>query len=229
MPLAHLPRTSFTRITHGWIVGVLTCALATPAAAQMTGFPVLQNAFTPPGIAVAVNVGTGSDVTGYGAAGSWAPGRGRIQLMLGVAAAVPDEGSTTATFGGRLAVPITTPWTGRPVNRFGLAVFAGTGGTRQEGVTTIQIPVGASVGWRRALGTTRALSIYAAPFYSWNRASSADIDDVTKGLVRMSIGMDFAASRNIGLSLGYELGSTAELGEPGATGGILGAGVAYAF
>jgi hypothetical protein len=195
----------------------------------MLGFPVLQNAFTPPGIAAAVNVGTGSDATGYGAAGSWAPGRGRIQLVAGVGAAVPDEGSTTATYGGRLAVPITTPWTGRPENRFGLAVFAGAGGARQEGVSMVRIPVGASLGWRRALGTTRALSMYAAPFYSWNRASATDLDAVTQGLVRLSIGVDVTASRNIGVSLGYELGAKAELGEPGATGGIFGAGVAYAF
>ncbi|HEX5830480.1 MAG TPA: hypothetical protein VFY16_05825, partial [Gemmatimonadaceae bacterium] len=201
------------------------------AAAQVIGLPVLQNGFVAPGIAGAVNVGLGDEFAAYVATGAWTPGVGlaRVQLSVGVGAAVPDQGSTVLTVGARVAVPVTTPWTGRPASRFGLTPFIGFGGLRVSGVTQTYVPLGVSVAWRGVIGAERVISVYASPFYGWNRASANAEPATDRGLIRLGLGLDVTLVRAFGVTVGYELGATADEGEPGATGGIVGLGVAYVF
>jgi hypothetical protein len=90
------------------------------------------------------------------------------------------------------------------------------------------VPAGASISFRTRLGERRGISFYAAPFYSWTRASIGDESD-KKGLVRASFGVDIAVVPSLGITVGYELGQTADADEPGATGGMFGVGVSYAL
>jgi hypothetical protein len=47
--------------------------------------------------------------------------------------------------------------------------------------------------------------------------------------VRASFGVDVAVVPSLGITVGYELGQTADADEPGATGGTFGVGISYAF
>jgi hypothetical protein len=199
-------------------------AVARPSQAQMLGTPVLQNAFLNPGFTVAANFGTGNDANTFGGAVAWAPKSGRGQLSGGAALFDPDVGSSHATWGARVMAPI--PKISRP--SIGVAAFAGIGGLSADGATTLRVPVGASVGYRRALGGGRGISGYVAPFYSWSRVKA---DGVTSsaGLFRVSFGVDVAILPALGATVGYETGSKAGADEPGPTGGLFGIGLSYAL
>jgi opacity protein-like surface antigen len=112
--------------------------------------------------------------------------------------------------------------------KLGIGAFAGVGGASQNDVSLLHVPAGASVSWRTRLGERRGISFYAAPFYSWTRVSFDDESD-SKGLLRASFGVDVAVVPSLGITVGYELGQTADEGEPGATGGTFGVGVSYAL
>jgi hypothetical protein len=215
-------------------------AVAAPAEAQMLGVPVLQNAFANPGIAVAANFGTQDGARGYGAAAAWAPGRGRFQLSAGGGVfdveVSPDDRDRTFTWGARGAFSFLELAEGS----IGVGAFAGVGGLSRDRVTELRVPIGASVGWRRALGETRAISVYVAPFYSYaeRRFDRGGLDCDTQicppetdraGSVRVSAGLDIALFRALGLTLGYEDGQRADDGDPGATSGVFGIGLSYAF
>jgi hypothetical protein len=199
-------------------------AVARPSQAQMLGTPVIQNAFLNPGFTVAANFGTGDDANAFGGAVAWAPTSGRAQLSGGAALFDPDAGSSHVTWGARLMAPI--PKISRP--NIGVAAFAGIGGLSANGATTLRVPVGASVGYRRELRGGRGVSGYVAPFYSWSRVKA---DGVTSsaGLFRISFGVDVAILPSLGATVGYETGSTAGAGEPGPTGGLFGIGLSYAL
>jgi hypothetical protein len=92
----------------------------------------------------------------------------------------------------------------------------------------LHVPVGVAVGYRRALGATRGISVYAAPIYSWNRSTLGD-SSTSRGVLRVSVGLDVALIRSVGLTLGYETGASAEDAEPGPRSGVFGAGLSYAF
>jgi hypothetical protein len=205
----------------------LSAIFALPAHAQMLGAPVLQNAFSNPGITVGVNYGTAKDVRGYGLAGAWAPATGRFQVSAGIGGYDPDEGKRWTTYGGRAAVPL-TQLTG--TGSFGVAPFAGIGSAGRDGVSLLHVPAGVAAGYRRGLGATRAISVYLAPFYSWNRFSQDDVS-VSKGLIRVSGGVDVAVTAAIGLTVGYETGAEADVaaGEPGPSSSVFGIGLSYAF
>lgn len=206
--------------------------LATEVPAQMIGLPVLQNAFTGPGVAAGINAGAGGGDETYALAGSWGPRGGRVQLVAGGGVFVPSEGESAATVGLRAAVPISTPWTGRPTSRFGLAPFAGAGGMRTMGTNVLQFPIGVAVGWRAGLGARRALSIYAAPAYSWIRVSAVDEENDfsdASSLFRIGLGVDLTLTDRLGFTAGFETGSVADGEAPGPRGGIFGFGAAYAF
>lgn len=202
----------------------------TPRAgiAQMLGVPVLQNGFSNPGITVAVNYGTATSVRGYGLAGAWAPASGRFQFSGGIGGFDPDSGKTWATYGGRFAMPLTR-FTRN--GNFGIAPFAGIGAANREGMSLLHIPVGIAAGYRRGLGATRAISVYGSSFYGWSRATSdAESDaNVSRGLIRFSAGLDVTVIPSVGLTLGYELGATADGDEPGPGSSIFGIGLSYAF
>ena len=198
------------------------------AQAQMLGVPVLQNGFSNPGITLAVNYGTADSVRGYGVAGAWAPPSGLFQVSGGIGGYDRDEGKAWATYGGRLAVPLTR-FTGN--GSFGVAPFAGIGAANREGFSILHIPVGAAAGYRRALGATRAISAYGSSFYDWTRATSdADTDaSDQKGLIRFSVGFDVTVIPSLGLTLGYEFGAKADEDEPGPRSSVFGIGLSYAF
>ena len=201
--------------------------------AQMPGLPVLQNGFSNPGITAAVNYGTAEGTRGYGVAGAWAPGSGRFQVSGGIGGFDPDEGETWISYGGRIGVPLTM-FTGD--GSFGVAPFAGIGAANREDQALLYLPLGVAAGYRRAVGETRAVSVYGSSFYGWNRFTDDRPDGdptrdrtISTGVIRFSAGLDFAVTTSLGVTVGYEFGAKADAGEPGPTGSVFGIGLSYAF
>jgi|SRR5688500_9667545 len=205
----------------------LTLAFAySSLGAQVPAVPVLQNAFLNPGLGIAANVAGGGGQSFYGLAAGWGLGGGRF-LVSGAAGALRAEGATRGAYGGRVAA---TVWSGKG-GSLGAGAFAGVGGapgTRTNATTTsasiLNVPVGVTVGYRRALGTKRGLSAYVSPLYRWTRA---DDDGVvtTSGTVRAAFGMDFSISPSIGATVGGELGRSSASRRSGT--GTLGAAVTF--
>ena len=195
-----------------------------PAAAQMVGVPVLQNAFLNPGFTLGANYTSASDAVSYGGALAWVPGSGALQLSAGIGAFDPDDGSAAATFGARAMFPIPRLRT----RSIGVAAFVGIGALSSGGVTETRIPIGASVGYRATLGESRAISAYVAPFLNYSRLK-LDSGSQSKSLFRVSVGLDVAIVRQLGLTIGYEWGGRAPEGSPGPAGGLLGVGLSYAL
>jgi hypothetical protein len=193
--------------------------------AQLPGIPVIQNAFANPGLTIAVNYGQGDESKAYAGALAWAPASARFQVTGGFGAFEPDGADRSSAWGARASVPITQTMM---AGKLGIGAFAGVGGASQNDVSLLHVPAGASVSWRTRLGERRGISFYAAPFYSWTRVSFDDESD-SKGLLRASFGVDVAVVPSLGITVGYELGQTADEGEPGATGGTFGVGVSYAL
>jgi hypothetical protein len=209
-------------------IGVAVLALALGARmgdAQMIGLPVLQNAFANPGFTFAGNFGTVEDAHAYGVAAAWAPRVPRFVVSGGLAALEPDEGDRTGTWGARVMAPVV----GMRRGSFGLAAFAGLGGTSSSGITELRVPVGATVGYRRALGASRSVSVYVSSFYTWARRSGDDIEAASAGVVRVSAGVDVGLFSSLGLTIGYETGGEADVGDPGPAGGAFGVGVSYSL
>jgi hypothetical protein len=194
------------------------------ATAQMVGVPVLQNAFLNPGFTVGANFASSSDAVAVGGAFAWAPRGGTIQLSGGVAALDPDSGSGGVTWGIRAMAPIPKLAT----RSIGVAGFVGLGGRSTGGATETRIPVGASVGYRSTLGQSRVISAYVAPLLDYSRLKH-DTVNVSKTLFRVSIGVDVAIVRQLGLTVGYEWGARAPEGRPGPAGGLFGVGLSYAL
>jgi hypothetical protein len=194
-------------------------------AAQMPEMPVLQNAFANPGITIAINYGHSDESQAYAGAIAWAPASARFQVTAGFGAIEPDGGDRVSAWGARVSVPITQTM---KAGKLGIGAFAGVGGASQDDVSLLHVPAGASVSWRNRLGERRGISFYVAPFYSWTRASLGD-ESENKGLLRASFGVDVAVVPALGITVGYELGQTADADEPGATGGMFGVGISYAL
>jgi hypothetical protein len=193
--------------------------------AQLPGVPVLQNAFANPGITIAVNYGHSESAHAYAGAVAWAPASARFQLTAGFGTMDPQGAPRAHGWGARASVPITQTMM---AGKLGIGAFAGVGGASQDEGNLLHVPAGASVSFRTRMGERRGISLYAAPFYSWTRATVED-ESVSKGLLRASFGVDVAVVPSLGLTVGYELGQNADAGEPGATGGTFGVGVSYAL
>jgi hypothetical protein len=213
------------RVARATFTLAVASLAASTALAQMPGVPVLQNAFANPGLTIAINYGRADELQGYAGAVAWAPTSTRFQVTGGFGAIDPDPGDRTSAWGARAAVPITQSMA---AGKLGIGAFAGVGGASQEGVSLLHVPAGASVSWRMRLGDRRGVSIYAAPFYSWMRAS-VDDESTSTSLFRASFGLDIAVVPALGITVGYELGQTADADEPGATSGVFGVGVSYAL
>ena len=203
----------------------LVALLASPGTAQLPGLPVLQNAFSNPGITAALNYGSGDGDRTIAAAAAWAPATGRFQFSAGVGSWTPDEGERATALGARLAMALFSFGGGR----FGLAPFVGVGGASVDGNRLTQLPIGAAGGWRGALGATRAISVHAATFYSWTRVDVEEGKAVSDGLVRASGGVDVTLFRSLGLTIGVEGGQNAGEGDHGPRGVVIGGGLSYAF
>ena len=207
------------------LVAALSIVGWTDLLAQLPGVPVLQNAFANPGLTIGINYGKGDDSKAYAGAISWAPASARFQVTGGFGAFEPDGADRASAWGARASVPITQTMM---AGKLGIGAFAGVGGASQNGVSLINVPVGASVSWRTRLGERRGISLYAAPFYSWTRVK-LDEGSESKGLLRASLGVDVAVVPSLGITVGYELGQKAGEDEPGASGGTFGVGISYAL
>jgi hypothetical protein len=205
-------------------IAVALAFLTVPAGAQVPGAPVLQNAFANPGLAVAANVGGGSGQSYFGAAAGWGMGSGRLQLS-GAAGAQRSRNASRGAYGGRVAVGVWNSAGGT----LGVGGFVGLGGaarTRNSGVVTnpavVAVPLGLSVGYRRRMGATRGVSLYASPFYRWTRVDSATV--VSSGNIAGSVGLDFAFTQSIGATIGGEFGKGQGTGGGSST---LGAAISF--
>ena len=205
----------------------MTIALALPvaAAAQMPGLPVLQNAFANPGITVAVNAGYSEDAIGYGAAGAWAPANARFVISVGAGALSPDEGETAGAAGARFSMPVLSFME----DALGVAVFAGAGGATRDEWRQIDIPAGLGIGWRRAFGVSRGISVHAAPMIRWSRNSLEGGSSSSATLFRLAAGVDVTLGTSFGVTLGVETGGRNEDAAPALARNVGGLGVSYVF
>ncbi len=190
------------------VAAAAVAASAVGVGAQMPGAPVLQNAFVAPGMVFAVD-GGGGDGAVYAGAVSWAPGNARFQLSGGVGSWTPTGGSGRLVYGARLAAPLFSMMGGN----LGLGVFAGAGSGPARGTTPrapTQVPVGASIGYRKTLGATHGISLYAAPMYLGVAAQGQS----SEHLFRTSFGVDVGVTSSIGVTAGVETGQTSTRGGP---------------
>jgi hypothetical protein len=214
----------------GWkrsFVAAFTC-LTAEAGAQVPGVPVLQNAFSNPGLAFAANFGSGSGQSYYGAAAAWGMGsEGRLSLSA-AAGAQRGNGATRGAYGARASTRIWSSGGGA----LGVGGFVGVGAapsTEDAGVITnpavMMIPAGVSVGYRRGLGSTRGISAYVSPFYRWLRSDSGTVS--LSGTVRVSGGVDFSFSPSLGITVGGDLGGAGKSTGSKRSSGALGVAVSF--
>ncbi|HXT14596.1 MAG TPA: hypothetical protein VN706_03150 [Gemmatimonadaceae bacterium] len=219
-----------------WIIrlaAVLAVVIAGSADAQMPGTPILQNAWATPGVVGAIDIGGGSDGSVYAAAASWTPGSGRFEVSGGAGFASHTGGSSGGVYGARVALPL-----GGASGSFGFGAFAGIGGggsvkrttattagTIDSTSSSTQIPVGAAVGWRHAIGSARGFSIFGTPSYVFETGGGSG----NKGLFRVGVGADFGITSSLGATVGGEFGATRARGLGGPSGSLFGVGVSYAF
>jgi hypothetical protein len=201
--------------------------VAASVAAQVPGAPVLQNAFAMPGLAFAANFAGGGGQNFFGAAGAYGMGSGRIQLS-GAAGVQRANGSSRGAYGGRLAASVWSSSGGS----LGVGAFAGLGGatrTDTAGVLTnpavMAVPVGLSLGYRRAMGATRGISAYASPLYRWSRFDDGTV--TSRGTMRVALGLDFAFSSSLGATVGVELGQSSSGAGSTRGSGTMGAAISF--
>ncbi len=201
--------------------------LASALPAQQPGAPVLQNGFANPGVTTAINYGRGSESSLLGAALAWSPGQGSVQLSVGAGRlSVDTEGvDPMTTYGARLALPRFGFMNGR----IGVAPFIGVGGASGDSVRTLIVPLGVGAGWRMALGSTRALSLYGTGTYMRTQVTPEGGEKASDNLMRFAIAADVTLFRNIGLTLGTEFGGAAGRGATVPDGSLLGVGLSWAF
>ena len=226
------------------LVALTGAPLARDADAQLPGIPSAPGAFVHPGIGVAANAGV-EQVSGidgesdrrlsYGLAGAYAPASARWHVAAGAAAQQWGEGykSPGLAFGGRATVPV---WRRA---RLGASAFAGIGfarasfenegepGDEDDAASLRQIPVGAAVGLRGALGT-RAWSLSVAPqlvFYQFS------VGDASIDASRLRVGLlaEVALTPRLGIGVAFEDGARASNDEPGPRGSTIGLGLSLAL
>jgi hypothetical protein len=191
----------------------------------MPTVPLLQNGFTSSGMTLAINYGSASNTSAYALAVGWGPASRRFQISGAIGGVRPDSGGTWTGYGARVAIPL---YTG-PADRFGVALFGGVGGARRDTTSISRVPIGLGVGYRFPLGETRSVSAYASPFFVWSRLSERGARAQADNAMRGSAAIDLVLTRNVGLTAGYEFGGGRAGGSPGASNGVFGAAVSYAF
>ena len=205
------------RSLAGFLLAGLLIAL--PAQGQVPGAAVLQNAFTSRGLAFAGNFGSSTGQSYFGAAAGW--GLGARFMISAAAGAQHANNATRGAYGGRAAMGVWSSAGGA----LGAAAFVGVGGaarTRTNNVVTnaavTSLPIGASIGYRRSMGTRGSLSGYVTPFYNFSRVD-AGAGVVSANAFRTSIGVDVGFSQNLGATVGGEFG--------GSGNGVLGAAITF--
>ena len=221
------PQGRLCRAAVAAVAVSLATVRATVAGGQMPGAPVLQNAWATPGVVGAIDFASGADGTVFAAAASWSPASGRMALSGGFGSRRITSIGSRSVYGLRLAIP----FGGGPSSNVGFAVFAGAGGSgggrRAVGdsiESKSEVPLGAAIGWRRALGATHGLSIYASPSYLLLSGGTK-----SGGLVRGAVGADVGLTTSLGLTAGVEFGQTRGRAIGGPSGTLFGVGLAYAF
>ena len=201
------------------VASLSALAAASTADAQVPGLPVLQNAFSNPGLGLGANVGGGGGESFLGLAAAWAPRSGRFQVSAGAGAQKTND-SNRGAYGGRASA---TVWTSR-AGSLGVGAFAGFGGaprTRDDNVVTnaavVTAPVGATVSYRRPLGSRRGFSVYGSPMYRWTRftiedGTTNDDQTISDGAFRFALGLDIGITRSLGGTIGGEFGSGGDEG-----------------
>ncbi len=237
-----------------WLVRIAAVAavLAVDSAdAQMPGAPVLQNVWSTPGVVGAFNVGGGGGTTVYAAALSWTPAMGRVQVIGGTGLATGIGSGSRGAYGIRVAAPLggtsstvgfavfggvgggpartTTTAVSCTVFQPGCAVITPTRATSaifvfDSTTNTTIIPVGASIGWRRAVNGSHGISVYASPTYVFCSGGTS-----SGSLFRVGLGIDGGLSSSLGLTGGLEFGGTRPRAIGGPSGVVYGAGISYAF
>ena len=201
---------------------------ALPATGQMPATPVLQNAWANSGITLAANYGRVTGASAFAGALAWAPTNARFQLSIGGGAVHVDSGAGSGGYGARLSVPLVEFASGS----IGTSVFGGVGFFGRKAVRESNFPVGLSLGWRHALGTTRAISAYVAPFYLLSRRKgtvNGALKDDKGSVIRASVGLDVTLAPRIGMTVGYESGARAKELAPGPRGSAFGVALSYAL
>ena len=99
----------------------------------------------------------------------------------------------------------------------GLIVFDST-------TNSTVIPIGASIGWRRGVGTSHGVSVYASPAFVYFGGGTN-----SRGLMRAAFGVDAGVTPAIGVTGGFDLGGTRPQAIGGPSGVAYGLGVSYAF
>jgi hypothetical protein len=182
----------------------------------MPALPVLQNGFVAPGLGVGFNLG-GNASSGVAAlAAAWAPRTTVAMISGGVGA---DFGAAHGVeYGARVAAPLDFLQRRGPI---GAVAFIGVGGDTPSngGASQLDVPVGIGVGWRHALGATRGISVYVAPFYLYSRSSPSSESSTSEGSFRASLGTDLTLGPRLGLTLGGDAGTRGP--------GRIAAGVSY--
>lgn len=214
--------SSITRRRSRWSLLIVSGLLgASSAQSQMPGAPVLQNSWAAPGIVVAGNIAGGSGSTVYAGAVGWAPSNGRFHVSGGAGMQSKSGAASRGVYGARLAVPLKQMMSGK----VGIAGFAGIGGgPAKAGDTTSStsvIPAGLAIGYRQAIGTAgRGFSAYVDPGYQYHTGSRG-----SKGYIRVGGGLDAGITPRFGLTVGFESGAKADIGQPGPRGGLYGVGI----
>lgn len=210
----------------GAMAGMAVLVHSVAAGAQMPSAPILQDAWAAAGFVGAVNLGGGSDGSVYAGAVSWTPGSGRFELSGGLGFQSRTGLGSRAVYGLRAAIPF-----GGASSTFGFAAFAGIGGgsgKRSTGAdsaaNTGEIPVGAAIGWRHALGASHGLSVFASPAFVFFTGGAK-----SGGLFRTGLGADFGITPSLGVTAGVDLGGSRARAVGGPSGILYGVGVSYAF
>lgn len=193
--------------------------------AQMPATPVLQNAWANSGITIAADYGKAQDASAFAGAVAWSPRESRFQLSAGAGVVRVDSGGSQGGYGGRLSIPLLSFASGN----LGTAIFGGVGVTSGNGRTISTFPIGVALGFRHALGATRGISAYVAPFYEITRNKGDSLLDASGRTVRASVGLDVTVAPQIGVTVGYETGADAKEKKPGPHGGVFGVGISYAL
>lgn len=210
--------------THLFTIFTVLLGASASATAQMPGVPVLQNAFTNPGMTAALNLASAGASSTYGLAGAWAPASARFQFSGGL-------GYRTAKDANRMlyGVRANAPVLGSATGNFGISVFAGFGaasGTADSSVARTMIPVGATAAFRQMLGSMHGFSLYASPIYEWlGRGGGAG----TASVFRFAVGADVGITSAIGVTLGIEAGQTGAAGSGKPSGTSFAGGISYAL
>ena len=207
----------------GLIVATIVAIAAPALGAQMPGTPILQNAWASPGLVGAIDYG-GGEGSVYAGAVSWASATARFQLSGGIGVrSLSGGGGSKSVYGVRAAVPL-----GGAASPIGFGLFAGVGGGQNaaggSAASTTEIPVGLAIGWRRALGGSHGVSLYATPSYVYFSGG-----DKPGGVMRAGVGVDVGLTKMLGATVGAEFGGTRAATLGGPTGTLWGVGVSYAF